>query len=68
MLLLQKAYYKLSTLQEDQPFTPKHKKKGRSSSAKQFRRKKGVQEEDKRVCTFLYSDWFICHLQQHISF
>ena len=43
---------KIAEMKEDQPvdepFTPKHKKKGRSSSAKQFRRKKGVQTEDKR--------------------
>lgn len=36
--------------QEEEAFTPRHRKKGRSSSAKQHRRKKGVQAEDKRVC------------------
>ncbi|CAB3980828.1 probable U3 small nucleolar RNA-associated 7 [Paramuricea clavata] len=43
---------KIAEIKEDQPedeaFTPKHKTKGRSSSAKQFRRKKGVKGEDKR--------------------
>ena len=37
-------------MQEEEAFVPKHKKKGRSSSAKQHRRKKGVKAEDKRVC------------------
>ena len=38
-------------------FQPKHKKKGRSSSGKRHMRKKGVEEEERKVCDVV---WFSC--------
>lgn len=55
--------------EEEEPFQPKHKKKGRSSSAKQYQRKKGVLFEDKRVSNMYNSQHtYLLYLSTHLTY